>query len=222
MPSNIGLKFIVSSQMYNPWNWLTSQAAAEAMANEVSTWPDQYGCDGIDLDIEEGAGDRPEAGQNLVHFIRRLRQLRPGMIIGQPTYGYPMVPAENEVINLSWNVDSTSNNLADSVGLMVYEGTESLWSVDNYARGAEQGAGHPIHVNVPKNASLLGCKGVTASWMITQLAEESVGQNLLGVMIWYASVRNGFQYGIEWDTSSSWESQQAFIAALDYFKAHMG
>ena len=26
------------------------------MASEVATWPDKYGCDGIDLDIEEGAG----------------------------------------------------------------------------------------------------------------------------------------------------------------------
>ena len=34
---------------------------------------------------------RKEAGTNMVHFIRRLRELVPGMIITQPTYGYPHV-----------------------------------------------------------------------------------------------------------------------------------
>ena len=32
--------------------------------------------------------------------------------------------AEIDVINKSWNVGGTSNGLADSVGLMVYEGTQ--------------------------------------------------------------------------------------------------
>ena len=201
---------------------MTSQAAAEAMANEVSTWPDRFGCDGIDLDIEEGAGSRPEAGPNLVHFVRRLRQLNPDIIVGQPAYGFPQIPAESDVINASWNVDSTSNNIADSVGLMVYEGTQALMYVNNYAKGTEQWNGFPIQVNVPKNAILLGCKGITMSQSIMTLAEESAKQNLLGVMIWYASVRNGFQYEISWDASTSTESQQAYIAALDYLKSHMG
>ena len=34
--------------------------------------------------------------------------------------------AEIDVINASWNVGATSNGLADSVGLMVYEGTQVL------------------------------------------------------------------------------------------------
>ena len=73
----------------NPWDWLTSQAKAEAMAKrvrlgrsvvtevtvmtvledvtfitvvvtavQVASWKDQYGIDGVDLDIEEGAGSR--------------------------------------------------------------------------------------------------------------------------------------------------------------------
>ena len=76
---------------YNPWRWLTSQSAAEAMAEQVATWFDKYNVDGIDLDIEEGAGSKPDSGVNMVHFIRRLRQLKPDIIIGQPTYGYPAV-----------------------------------------------------------------------------------------------------------------------------------
>lgn len=42
----------------NPWNWLTSKEAAEAMAEKVAEWPEKYGCDGIDLDLEDGAGNR--------------------------------------------------------------------------------------------------------------------------------------------------------------------
>ena len=47
---------------YNPWRWLTSQSAAEAMAEEVAAWFDKYNVDGIDLDIEEGAGSKPDSG----------------------------------------------------------------------------------------------------------------------------------------------------------------
>ena len=61
------------------------------MAEKVATWPELYGCDGIDLDIEDGAGDAKGAGPNMIHFIRKLRELNPKMIIGQPTYGFPAV-----------------------------------------------------------------------------------------------------------------------------------
>ena len=75
----------------NPWHWLTSRAAAEAMAERVAAWPALYGCDGVDLDLEEGAGKHKEAGPNMVHFIRKLKQLAPGIIVTQPVYGYPQV-----------------------------------------------------------------------------------------------------------------------------------
>ena len=54
--------------------------------------------------------------------------------------------AEIDVINESWNADSSSNNVADSVGLMVYEGTQALQYVKNYAHGADQWEGFPIKV----------------------------------------------------------------------------
>ena len=79
------------SVQINPWPWLTSKSAAEAMATKVAQWPEKYGCDGIDLDIEDGAGDAAGAGANMIHFIRKLRELNPKMIIGQPTYGFPAV-----------------------------------------------------------------------------------------------------------------------------------
>ena len=49
--------------------------------------------------------------------------------------------AEIDVINESWNADSSSNNVADSVGLMVYEGTQ----VDS--RGAHR---QPINIKKMK------------------------------------------------------------------------
>ena len=61
------------------------------MAGEVATWPEKYGCDGIDMDIEDGAGNAKGAGENMVHFVRKLRELSPRIIVSQPTYGYPSV-----------------------------------------------------------------------------------------------------------------------------------
>lgn len=76
----------------DPWHWLTSREAAESMAEEVAEWIPKYNIHGIDLDIEEGAGERPEAPENMGHFVRRFRELQPNAIIGQPTYGDPVVP----------------------------------------------------------------------------------------------------------------------------------
>ena len=45
------------------------------------------------------------------------------------------VQAETDVINASWDTKSKSNGLADSVGLMVYEGTQvylQLYSVSSW------------------------------------------------------------------------------------------
>ena len=48
------------------------------------------------------------------------------------------VQAEIDVINASWDSDGSSSNLADSLGLMVYEGTQALNYVKNYANGSGQ------------------------------------------------------------------------------------
>jgi len=207
---------ILYSTQYNPWHWLTSKEAAEDMAVQVANWK----CDGIDLDIEEGAGDASGAGQNLVHFVNKLRSIRPNIIIGQPTYGYPAVRATNYVINHSWDVSGNSLNGVDSVGIMVYEGTESLRYVKNFVNGADQWEGFPINVNVNSKAVMVGCKGSASAATIQKLAEESVKQDLLGIMVWYASVQNGLQYTISWDASLVENSQQGYIDALQYFNQH--
>merc|ERR1711997_700267 len=137
VPADTVIMFAIGGYAYslkpNPWHWLTSKEAAEEMAAKVAEWPDKYGCDGIDLDLEEGAGSNKIAGPNMVHFVRKLKQLNPTMIVSQPTYGYPQVQAEIDVINDSWDDQGTAQGVADSIGLMVYEGTQALNYVKNYA-----------------------------------------------------------------------------------------
>ena len=91
VPANTVIMFAIGGYSYsikpNPWHWLTSREAAEKMAEKVAEWPEKYGCDGIDLDLEEGAGSNKIAGPNMVHFVRKLKQLKPSMIVSQPTYG---------------------------------------------------------------------------------------------------------------------------------------
>merc|ERR1719400_1912342 len=174
----------------NPWEWLTSKEKAEAMAEKVAGWRDDYGIDGIDLDLEEGAGSKKAAGPNMVHFVRRIKEIHPDLTVSQPTYGYPQVQAEIDVINASWNPGGTSNGLADTIGLMVYEGDQALLYVKNYAAGSEQWQGFPIQVDVPKDRILLGLKGSSSSKDIMKLAREAVRQDLLGIMVWYCSVQN--------------------------------
>ena len=62
VPADTRILFAIGGYAYslapNPWAWLTSREAAEAMAEEVATWRELYNIDGIDLDIEAGAGDK--------------------------------------------------------------------------------------------------------------------------------------------------------------------
>ena len=219
VPKDTKIIFAIGGYEYslrpNPWDWLTSKDKAEEMAELVATWPDLYNCDGIDLDIESGAGDHKEAGPNMVYFLKKLRQLQPNIIISQPTYGYPQVNAEDYVINESCEDKSKPSNwLLDSVGLMVYEGTQALQYVKNYAEAESQWEGFPITCNTPYHQILLGCKGSSGPSSIDTLASETLRQDLLGIMVWYASVQNGFQYEESWDASTNEKSQQAYIDAM--------
>merc|ERR1719340_278979 len=223
VPANTGIMFAIGGYAYsikpNPWHWLTSKAAAEEMAEKVATWPELYGCDGIDLDLEEGAGSNKIAGPNMVHFVRKLKQLNPSMIVSQPTYGWPQVQAEMDVINESWDSDGNKKNIADSIGLMVYEGTNSLNYIKNYD-SSKRWQGHPISAAVPNNAILLGAKGVTSSSAIQELARRCLADALLGIMVWYASVENGFQYkpSAQWDATTKPDSISGYKAAMQMFR----
>ncbi len=56
-------------------------------------------------------------------------------------------------------------------------------------------------------------QGISASSDIVTLANEVVRQDLLGIMVWYASVVDGLQYDLSWDTSLDEDSQEAFLEA---------
>jgi len=223
VPKDTVVIFAIGGYAYsiqiNPWHWLTSKEAAETMAAEVAEWPRLYGCDGIDLDIEDGAGDAPGAGENLIHFVRKLRELSPNMIISQPTYGYPAIDAEIDLINASWDSKGKSSNLADSIGLMVYEGTSSLNFVANYMDGPGRWEGFPMTCRAPSNTIILGAKGQAGDATISKLVDRVIEKNYLGIMVWYVSVPNGLQYGVTWDGSDP-AHQQSFVNAMQKLKKH--
>ena len=125
----------------------------------------------------------------------------------------PQVQAEIDVINASWDSKGSSAGLADSLGLMVYEGTQALNYVKNYANGSGQWQGFPITASAPTNAILVGAKGASSSASITTLARAVVDQDLLGIMVWYASVKNGFDYTPNWDASTHEDSIAGYLAA---------
>ena len=217
VPADTVILFALGGYAYsvkiNPWPFLTSREAAQEMAVKVAAWPDLYGCDGIDLDIEEGAGETVESGANMIHFINKIKELNPNMIISQPVYGYPQIQAEIDVVNHSWDADGTPLGLAQAIGIMVYHSTSSLKYVANYADASTKPDSHPIKVDVPRNSILLGCSGSASSSAVHTLANEAVKQDLMGVMVWMASVINGFSYGGDGDASTSPTTIQALIEA---------
>merc|ERR1712117_162268 len=228
VPANTVIMFAIGGYAYsikpNPWHWLTSREAAEKMAEKVAEWPEKYGCDGIDLDLEEGAGSNKIAGPNMVHFVRKLKELAPNIIVSQPTYGYPQVQAEIDVINASWDDKGNKKGVADSIGLMVYEGTQTLQYVKNYVKGADQwgGYGFPITCRAPTNTILLGAKGSSSSSAIATLANAAVKEDYLGIMVWYASVKNGFDYAPGWDASTANDAIKGYVAAMKKFREFNG
>jgi len=215
------IMFAIGGYQYSivpcPWPWLTSKEAAESMAEKVAKWPELYGCDGIDLDIETGAGDYFGAADNMLIFINKLKELNPSMIVTQPTYGDPQVAAENNVINHSWTKDGQPLGVASSIGIMVYEGTQALQFVDNYAASADIWYSK-IKINVPYNNILVGSKGGSSSGTIISLAEECLKTDLMGIMVWYASVRDGLVYAPEYDASAYPSSYDAYGKAYQMFK----
>ena len=45
-----------------------------------------------------------------------------------------------------------------------------------------------------------------------------MSQDLLGIMVWYASVIGGPQYAVSWDASIVEDSQNGYIKALKIFE----
>jgi len=197
IPSGTTVLFAIGGQAYssspNPWEWLTSQAKAEAMAAEVAQWPEKYGCDGIDLDIETGAGGTNSAGANLVFFIAKLKELSPKMIITQPVFGGPSeVPAANRMLEASYNEAKGGGAAFGSlskVGIMVYSGTSAEGYLDNYVNGCNKCTQWfcPVDACVPQGDMVLGASGAEAAGTISTLANDVNSNGLGGIMVWYSS-----------------------------------
>ena len=229
------------SKDFNPWDWLTSKRKAETMAVRVARWPEEYpGCDGIDLDLENGAGEAQNAGTNMVHFVKKIRQIRKAegkfrMIISQPTFGCPQVRSKqnpfnvclcvsqiegaNTVINAGWTKAGASTGLIDSIGIMFYDGDGSKAYWPNYAHGKDRA----IRVPVPTNKILLGASGNKAA-ALNALVEEVIKNDLGGIMIWQNSVKPGRIY---WPSAcGAWgcdsfgfpDAQQALKDAIKRFE----
>ena len=53
-------------------------------------------------------------------------------------------------------------------------------------------------VNVNSKAVLVGCRGIASPATISKLAEESVKQDLLGIMVWYVNKDYRFLFIYLW------------------------
>ena len=49
-----------------------------------------------------------------------------------------------------------------------------------------------------------------------------MSQDLLGIMVWYASVKGGFDYSPVWDASTSQDAIRGYTAAMQTFRDAMG
>merc|ERR1719247_919336 len=195
VPAGTVVLFAIGGQAYSQgekWDWLASSAKAEAMAAAVAKWPEKYGCDGIDLDIETGAGNVKGAGANLVAFVAKLRELAPKMIVTQPVFGSPSsVPAANRMIEAAYN--KTLKNAAygslAKVGIMIYSGTGSEEWTKYYTDGCSKYCSQwqcSLAACVPASDMVLGIDGSVAAGSITTIARDVVSKGLGGVMVWEA------------------------------------
>lgn len=82
--------FSIGGESYSnqDWRFLESQSAADQMAQIVALWPSKYGCDGIDIDLENSAGSGTTVANNVVYFVQQLRDYNSDMIITVPVYGF--------------------------------------------------------------------------------------------------------------------------------------
>lgn len=125
------------------------------------------------------------------------------------------------MINAGFDENGKNYHIIDAIGLMVYEGTQALNYVKNYVNGAGQWQGFPMKCRAPSNTILLGAKGSTTSTDLVKLATESVKNDYLGIMVWYASIKNGFDYAPNWDASTRADSISGYQKAFAILSADM-
>jgi len=202
VPPDTTVLFAIGGEAYskkpNPWKFLESEAAAIEMAESVAKWDTLYGCDGIDLDIEEGAGSQSNADKYLPVFVAKIKELNPNFIITQPVFGSPTsVDSVNRVIEAAYNqtiagrISPFSYGSISRIGIMVYYGDGAYDYVGNYENGCTQHCTQwwcPLAACVPSNQIFLGAGGGSPTATIELLVEDVQHGDLGGIMVWYASV----------------------------------
>ena len=189
------------------WDWLTSKAKAEAMAEHVAKWPSKHGCDGIDIDIEVPAGRHEETGEMLVHFVAKLKSLNPDILITQPVFGTAdTVRSVDRLLEVAFNPDAEQEFDYDSthtegsvsaVGIMRYAGTNAETYLSVYTQGclpsrcSTRPHGYcPVNACVPRANMLVGLEGNAGDGSIFKVQRDVVQGGLGGMMVWEASVRD--------------------------------
>ena len=190
------------------WDWLTSKAKAEAMAEHVAQWPSKHGCDGIDIDIEVPAGKHEETGEMLVHFVAKLKSLNKDILITQPVFGTAdTVRSVNRLLEVAFNpnaeqefaYDSThTKDSVSAVGIMRYAGTNAETYLSVYTQGclpshcgtSTIGGYCPVNACVPRANMLVGLEGNAGDGSIVKVQRDVVQGGLGGMMVWQASVRD--------------------------------
>ena len=66
---------------------------------------------------------------------------------------------------------------------------------------------------------MLGAKGTSDPKTISELSDAVVKENFQGIMVWYASVKNGLKYAESWDASEDEAAQEAFVRTMIKFNA---
>jgi hypothetical protein len=182
------------------WDWLKKDdATLDRYAQYVANWK-QYGCDGIDLDVEEAAGSNLILSEQVVKFIKKLKHYWPEAYISCPAY------SGGENGRYSQNLLSESG-LLDLVGAMTYgnSGEQAYKNVVKLICGSRNEPGCSLSPESEENYNTcvkyngvqncfkgLGSKkvllGVAAGTSMSEQAlsvAEAVNQHdLKGLMIW--------------------------------------
>jgi len=233
VPASTTILFAIGGQAYsekpNPWKFLESKDAAIEMAKSVAQWDTLYGCDGIDLDIETGAGSQSGASKYLPVFVAKIKELNPDFIVTQPVFGSPSsVASANRVLEAGFNktigqkISPYSFGSISRVGIMVYYGDGAKNYVDNYANGCTKHCTQwwcPLAACVPTDQIFLGASGGSPTATIGLLVQDVIQGDLGGIMVWYASVLDkatgdaAVLYGPAMDASNAMNAAYQFAWA---------
>ena len=71
---------------------------------------------------------------------------------------------------------------------------------------------------MPADAILVGAKGLSKPGDLQELSNAVVANNYRGIMVWYASVKNGLKYAVSYDASKDKAAQEAYIKIRESFR----